>query len=102
VLDLSHNNLTFLPQELGMLPSLKCLYLSHNKFGEIPAQDGRWDWIGDIRLARTLEVLDLSHNEVEVGVVSSLAYCFVLLTVLSVPKYFVVQPTLFSCLLVDW
>ena len=85
-----------------MLPSLKCLYLSHNKFGEIPAQDGRWDWIGDIRLARTLEVLDLSHNEVEVGVVSSLAYCFVLLTVLSVPKYFVVQPTLFSCLLVDW
>jgi hypothetical protein len=53
-----------------MLPSLECLYLSHNKFGETPAEDPRWNWISGFRLAKSLQVLDLSHNEVNLGILS--------------------------------
>lgn len=68
-LDLSHNNLTSLPEELGMFLFLECLYLSHNKLGEVPAQDPRWNWIDAYRLTKSLQVLDLSHNEVKLGLV---------------------------------
>jgi Leucine-rich repeat (LRR) protein len=74
VLDLSYNDLTSLPEELGML-SLDCLYVSHNKFGETPAQDPRWNWVSGLRLAKSLEVLDLSHNEVLLGILSCHVHC---------------------------
>ncbi|TNN44924.1 Malignant fibrous histiocytoma-amplified sequence 1 [Liparis tanakae] len=53
-LDMSHNGLRGLPEELGRLPALKKLCVSHNKIQSLPAQIGA---------LQSLEELDLSFNE---------------------------------------
>ncbi|CAH2003616.1 unnamed protein product [Acanthoscelides obtectus] len=61
VLDLSHNDIESIPDELGNLPCLKELYLSHNSLGKNPKQ---WSWIQK-NIVNSLLLLDISHNELK-------------------------------------
>ena len=53
VLDLHHNQLEKLPEEIGLLKNLRVLYVHHNKLKKLP------DSIGDLS---RLQSLDLSSN----------------------------------------
>ena len=53
VLDLSHNNLSSLPAIIGSLPNLTYLYLSHNQLSSLPVEIGSLTSLLD---------LNLSHN----------------------------------------
>ena len=53
VLDLHHNQLEKLPEEIGLLKNLRVLYVHHNKLKKLP------DSIGDLT---RLQSLDLSSN----------------------------------------
>ncbi|KAF5308180.1 hypothetical protein FQR65_LT06360 [Abscondita terminalis] len=59
LLDVSHNNIEYLPKELNNLPALNELNISHNEFGKGTLK--QWDWI-DGNLCKTLKVLDVSNN----------------------------------------
>ncbi|KAJ9582469.1 hypothetical protein L9F63_003162 [Diploptera punctata] len=63
LLDLCNNEITWLPEEIGLLPSLECLHLAGNKFGQVPVNDKRWNWISGGSIVKKLQVLDLSNNE---------------------------------------
>lgn len=60
VLNLSHNTLCYLPEELNKLPNLKELNLSHNRLSESTPK--QWQWLGNC-LSKSLILLDLSYNE---------------------------------------
>ncbi|CAG9823098.1 unnamed protein product [Phaedon cochleariae] len=60
ILDLSNNIIEFVPEALNLLPNLKELNLSHNSLHLSKAR--QWDWLGG-NLSKTLQSLDLSHNE---------------------------------------
>lgn len=53
--DLSHNQLVTVPDNLGIGQLLDHLNLGHNKLTELPS---------DLRKFRTLDALDISHNQI--------------------------------------
>lgn len=61
LLDLSNNEISFLPKELGTLPHLQTLNLSHNKLGKKSVQS-KWTWLQQIALKNNLYILDISDN----------------------------------------
>nr|CAH7746246.1 unnamed protein product [Callosobruchus chinensis] len=75
ILDLSHNSIESIPDELGNLPNLKELNLSHNFLGKKPKQ---WNWIQK-NIVNSLLLLDISHNDLNL-VPSSICKFFKLVT----------------------
>lgn len=59
-LDLSNNKISFLPKELGALPHLQTLDLSHNNLGK--SIRSKWTWLEQTTLRRNLCFLDISNN----------------------------------------
>ena len=71
-LDLSSNQLTSIPKELGALKNLKILYLSYNQLTSIPKE------LGELK---NLEYLHLYYNKLtsipkELGELKNLEYLF--------------------------
>lgn len=62
VLDLSNNNLTSLPKELGDFRHLKSLILARNEFGRSPGF--KWAWLESAFIRNNLNMLDISGNYV--------------------------------------
>ncbi|XP_029166333.1 leucine-rich repeat protein 1-like [Nylanderia fulva] len=60
LLDLSNNDISFLPKELGTLPHLQSLNLSHNKLGK--SAQSKWTWLQQVALKNNLYILDISDN----------------------------------------
>ncbi|KAF7273565.1 hypothetical protein GWI33_013727 [Rhynchophorus ferrugineus] len=60
VLNLSDNQIEYLPEELSNLPNLKELNMAHNQLGKGTIK--QWSWIGGY-LSKNLVLLDLSYNE---------------------------------------
>ncbi|KAL2728667.1 leucine-rich repeat protein 1 [Vespula squamosa] len=60
VLDLSNNQITSLPKDLGSLPHLQQLILSQNQLGK--AAISKWTWLDQNNIRNTLCLLDLSSN----------------------------------------
>lgn len=61
-LDLSNNKISLLPKELGTLPHLQTLDLSHNNLGK--SVQSKWAWLEQTVLSRNLYFLDISNNSV--------------------------------------
>lgn len=62
VLNLTENQLTSLPQELGELPCLQELHLSNNQLGKKPVS--KWSWICGNKITKNLRLLNLNSNKV--------------------------------------
>ncbi|KAL1512545.1 hypothetical protein ABEB36_002126 [Hypothenemus hampei] len=60
VLNLSNNLIEYLPEELNKLSNLRELNVSRNQLGK--ASPRQWQWL-DGSLWKTLNLLDLSHND---------------------------------------
>ncbi|XP_012528864.2 leucine-rich repeat protein 1 [Monomorium pharaonis] len=60
ILDLSNNDICYLPKELGMLPHLQQLLLSRNNLGKSPIS--KWTWLEQAAVKRNLHFLDISNN----------------------------------------
>ncbi|KAF5303627.1 hypothetical protein FQA39_LY09874 [Lamprigera yunnana] len=52
LLDVSHNNIEYLPHALNTLPCLSELNVSHNEFGKSSIK--QWSWLGDNNLIKSL------------------------------------------------
>ncbi|XP_022913983.2 leucine-rich repeat protein 1 [Onthophagus taurus] len=59
VLDLSYNNIEYIPPEFNTLPNVVQINLSNNNFGNRGPKD--WNWLGGC-LSNTLQSLILSNN----------------------------------------
>lgn len=73
VLDLSNNNLTTLPKEIGTLIHLASLNLAGNQLGKAPLT--KWAWLASPNLAKSLCGLDISENQVSCKKVKKNVYC---------------------------
>lgn len=62
ILDLSQNQITSIPTELGNLPNLQELNLSDNQLGKSPIT--KWTWMSGSKISRNLRLLNLSSNQV--------------------------------------
>lgn len=62
ILDLSNNNISYLPKEVGALPHLQQLLLSQNNLGKSPGS--KWAWLEQTAIKRNLHFLDISNNSV--------------------------------------
>ncbi|KYN22710.1 PREDICTED: leucine-rich repeat protein 1 [Trachymyrmex cornetzi] len=60
ILDLSDNNIFYLPKELGTLPHLQQLLLSQNNLGKSPKS--KWTWLEQTAIKHNLHFLDISSN----------------------------------------
>ncbi|XP_011881455.1 PREDICTED: leucine-rich repeat protein 1-like [Vollenhovia emeryi] len=60
ILDLSNNNISYLPKELGTLPHLQQLLLSNNNLGKSPRS--KWAWLEQTAIKHNLYFLDISGN----------------------------------------
>lgn len=60
VLNLSKNQISTLPKELGSLPNLRELILSQNALGK--ACLSKWTWLDGESIERNLQLLDISSN----------------------------------------
>ena len=72
ILDLSNNQITSLPKDLGSLPNLQELNLSQNLIGKSPPS--KWNWVDGFYLSRNLKLLDLSFNNVSTSVIDLLIF----------------------------
>ena len=63
ILDLSENQISSLPREVGFMPNLQELYLSHNRFGNAERSTS-WSWMHGEHIRRNLRHLDLTGNNV--------------------------------------
>ena len=64
ILDLSDNNISYLPKELGTLPHLQQLLLSQNNLGKSPKS--KWTWLEQTAIKHNLHFLDISSNLVSI------------------------------------
>lgn len=64
ILDLSGNNICYLPRELGTLPHLQQLLLSQNNLGKSPKS--KWAWLEQAAIRHNLHFLDISDNSVSI------------------------------------
>lgn len=60
ILDLSNNCIELIPDELSALRNLQEINFSHNNLGK--SSHLKWNWLKG-NLSKTLQLLDLSHNE---------------------------------------
>ncbi|XP_012216848.1 leucine-rich repeat protein 1-like [Linepithema humile] len=66
VLDLSKNSLIFLPKELGTLPNLQNLNLSHNCLGlNQSCPVSKWEWLEQSAIKSKLTNLEINHNQLK-------------------------------------
>ncbi|XP_016837509.1 leucine-rich repeat protein 1 [Nasonia vitripennis] len=61
ILNLSDNNITSLPRELGTLAKLQELNVSGNQLGKGPIS--KWSWLSCSNIAKNLRLLNLSNNQ---------------------------------------
>ena len=64
ILNLSNNQITSLPKDLGSLPNLQELNLAQNLIGKSP--ESKWVWMDGVHISKNLKLLDLSSNEVNI------------------------------------
>ncbi|KAJ8672902.1 hypothetical protein QAD02_004163 [Eretmocerus hayati] len=64
ILNLSENQLTNIPHELGMLPNLQELNLSDNLLGKGPIN--KWSWMSGVNISKSLCLLNLNSNQMTV------------------------------------
>lgn len=62
VLNLSDNQITSLPKDLGTLPNLQELNLAQNKLHKCP--NTKWIWMEQVNVSKNLKLLDISSNGV--------------------------------------
>ncbi|XP_068622838.1 leucine-rich repeat protein 1 [Battus philenor] len=62
VLDLSNNEIEYLPPEFGRMNNLRELYLSKNNIGRNIKND--WRWLLGPQISKTLKLLDISENKI--------------------------------------
>ncbi|XP_015609820.1 leucine-rich repeat protein 1 [Cephus cinctus] len=60
VLNLTENQITSLPKEMGSLPNLQELILAQNHLGKMPMSN--WTWLDGEGVAKSLKLLDISCN----------------------------------------
>jgi len=78
----SKNRIDVLPKELGTLPFLQRLNLSHNCL-----QRYGWSWLKEISIRKTLLFLDISNNSVR-HIVSKISRQLLIKTILLYTKIF--------------
>ncbi|EFN76366.1 leucine-rich repeat protein 1 isoform X1 [Harpegnathos saltator] len=59
VLNLSNNQITSLPKEVGCMPHLRELLISQNHLGR---SQSKWKWIDQAAIKKNLHLLDISSN----------------------------------------
>lgn len=60
ILNLSENQISSLPKELGSLPNLQQLILSQNQLNKVPLS--KWVWLNQSAIRSSLRLLDISDN----------------------------------------
>ncbi|CAK9821529.1 Leucine-rich repeat protein 1 [Anthophora retusa] len=58
ILNLSNNQISSLPKELGILRHLQELILSQNRLGKV----SKWAWLDQVPIRSNLKLLDISNN----------------------------------------
>lgn len=61
VLNLSDNEISYLPKEIGCLPHLQELFVAQNQLGK---SQSNWKWITQPAIKKNLRLLDIRDNKV--------------------------------------
>ncbi|XP_020297574.1 leucine-rich repeat-containing protein 1-like isoform X2 [Pseudomyrmex gracilis] len=59
---LTNNQISFLPKELGTVPHLNKLLLSHNCLGNTCLEIAKWEWMEQTAISQSLKELHIDNN----------------------------------------